>query len=55
MKPILIEENQKVPTFKFEKVTKFSQPLVTIEQASVGYNNNPILKNIVGKMNLAGN
>ena len=46
MKPILIEENQKVPTFKFEKVTKFSPPLVTIEQASVGYNNNPILKNI---------
>ncbi len=46
MKPILIEENQKVPTFKFDKVTKFSPPLVTIDQATVGYNNVPILKNI---------
>ncbi len=46
MKPIMIEENQKVPTFNFEKVTKFSPPLITIEQASVGYSNVPILKNI---------
>ena len=46
MKPILIEENQKVPTFNFEKNTKFAPPLITIEQASVGYNNIPILKNI---------
>ncbi len=46
MKPILIEENQKVPTFKFDKVTKFSPPLVTIDQVTVGYNNLPILKNI---------
>ena len=38
MKPIIIEENQKVPTFNFEKNTKFSPPLITIEQASVGYN-----------------
>jgi ATP-binding cassette subfamily F protein 3 len=46
MKPIIIEENQKVPTFNFEKNTKFAPPLITIEQASVGYNNIPILKNI---------
>ena len=46
MKPIIIEENQKVPTFNFEKNTKFAPPLITIEQASVGYNNSPILKNI---------
>ncbi len=46
MKPIIIEENQKVVTFNFEKNTKFSPPLITIEQASVGYNNIPILKNI---------
>ena len=46
MKPIVIEENQKIPTFKFDIVTKFSPPLVTIDQATVGYNNVPILKNI---------
>ena len=46
MKPIIIEENHKVPTFNFEKNTKFAPPLITIEQASVGYNNIPILKNI---------
>ena len=46
MKPIIIEENQKVPTFNFDKNTKFAPPLITIEQASVGYNNIPILKNI---------
>ena len=46
MKPIIIEENQKVPTFNFEKNSKFAPPLITIEQASVGYNNIPILKNI---------
>ena len=46
MKPIIIEENQKVPTFNFEINTKFAPPLITIEQASVGYNNIPILKNI---------
>ncbi len=46
MKPIVIEENQKIPTFKFDIVTKFSPPLVTIDQATVGYNDVPILKNI---------
>ena len=46
MKPIVIEENQKIPTFKFDTVTKFSPPLVTIDQATVGYDNVPILKNI---------
>ena len=46
MNPIIIEENQKVPAFNFEKNTKFAPPLITIEQASVGYNNIPILKNI---------
>ena len=46
MKPIVIEENHKIPTFKFDIVTKFSPPLVTIDQATVGYNNVPILKNI---------
>ena len=46
MKPIVIEENQKIPTFKFDIVTKFSPPLVTIDQATVGYDNVPILKNI---------
>ncbi len=46
MKPIIIEENQKVPIFNIEKNTKFAPPLITIEQASVGYNNIPILKNI---------
>ncbi len=46
MKPIVIEENQKIPIFKFDIVTKFSPPLVTIDQATVGYDNVPILKNI---------
>ena len=46
MRPIVIEENQKIPTFKFDIATKFSPPLVTIDQATVGYNNVPILKNI---------
>ncbi len=46
MRPIVIEENQKIPTFKFDIATKFSPPLVTIDQATVGYNNLPILKNI---------
>ena len=46
MKPIVIEENQKIPTFKFDIVTKFSPPLVTIDQATVGYDNVPMLKNI---------
>ncbi len=46
MKPIVIEENQKIPTFKFDIVTKFSPPLVTIDQVTVGYDNVPILKNI---------
>ena len=35
MKPIVIEENQKIPTFKFDIVTKFSPPLVTIDHATV--------------------
>ena len=38
MKPIVIEEDQKIPKFKFEDVSKFSPPLVTLDQASVGYN-----------------
>ncbi len=46
MKPIVIEENQKIPTFKFDIVSKFSPPLVTIDQATIGYDNVPILKNI---------
>ncbi len=46
MKPIVIEENQKIPTFKFDIVTKFSPPLVTIDHGTVGYDNVPILKNI---------
>ena len=46
MKPIVIEEDQKIPKFKFEDVSKFSPPLVTLDQASVGYNDIEVLKNI---------
>ena len=46
MNPIVIEEDQKIPRFKFEDVSKFSPPLVTLDQASVGYNEIEVLKNI---------
>ena len=46
MKPIVIEEDQKIPKFKFEDVSKFAPPLVTLNQASVGYNQVEVLKNI---------
>ena len=46
MKPIVIEEDQKIPKFKFEDVSKFAPPLVTLDQASVGYNQVEVLKNI---------
>ena len=46
MKPIVIEEDQKIPKFKFEDVSRFSPPLVTLDQASVGYNEIEVLKNI---------
>ena len=46
MKPIVIEEDQKIPNFKFLDVVKFAPPLVTLEKVSVGYNNLPVLKNI---------
>ena len=46
MIPIVIEEDQKIPKFKFEEVSKFAPPLVTLDQASVGYNNVEVLKNI---------
>ena len=46
MKPIVIEEDQKIPKFKFLDVVKFSPPLITLDKVSVGYNNSPVLKNI---------
>lgn len=46
MKPIVIEEDQKIPNFKFLDVVKFAPPLVTLDKVSVGYNNLPVLKNI---------
>ena len=46
MKPIVIEEDQKIPKFKFLDVVKFSPPLITLDKVSVGYNNLPVLKNI---------
>ena len=46
MKPIVIEEDQKIPKFKFDEATKFSPPLITLDQASVGYNDVAVLKNI---------
>ena len=46
MKPIVIEEDQKIPKFKFADVSKFAPPLVTLDQASVGYNQVEVLKNI---------
>jgi ATP-binding cassette subfamily F protein 3 len=46
MKPIVIEEDQKIPKFKFLDVVKFAPPLVTLDKVVVGYNNLPVLKNI---------
>ena len=46
MKPIIIEEDQKIPKFKFLDVVKFAPPLVTLDKVIVGYNNLPVLKNI---------
>ena len=46
MKPIVIEEDQKIPKFKFDEATKFAPPLITLDQASVGYNDVAVLKNI---------
>ena len=46
MKPIVIEEDQKVPRFKFDEAIKFAPPLVTLDKASVGYNDVEVLKNI---------
>ena len=46
MKPIVIEEDQKIPNFKFLDVVKFAPPLMTLDKVSVGYNNLPVLKNI---------
>ena len=46
MKPIVIEEDQKIPRFKFDEAGKFAPPLVTLDHASVGYNDIEVLKNI---------
>ena len=46
MKPIIIEDDQKVPRFKFDEAIKFAPPLVTLDKASVGYNDAEVLKNI---------
>ena len=46
MRPIVIEEDQKIPKFKFLDVVKFAPPLVTLDKVIVGYNNLPVLKNI---------
>ena len=46
MKPIVIEEDQKIPRFKFDEAIKFAPPLVTLDKASVGYNDVEVLKNI---------
>ncbi|MBL6847214.1 MAG: ABC-F family ATP-binding cassette domain-containing protein [Alphaproteobacteria bacterium] len=46
MKPIVIEEDQKIPRFKFDEAVKFAPPLVTLDKASVGYNDVEVLKNI---------
>ena len=46
MRPIVIEEDQKIPKFKFLDVVKFAPPLVTLDNVIVGYNNLPVLKNI---------
>ena len=46
MKPIVIDEGQKTPKFKFLDVVKFAPPLITLDKISVGYNNVPVLKNI---------
>ena len=46
MKPIVIEEDQKIPRFKFDEASKFAPPLVTLDHASVGYNDIEVLKDI---------
>ena len=46
MKPIVIEEDQKIPRFKFDEAIKFAPPLVTLDKASVGYNDVEVLKDI---------
>ena len=46
MKPIVIEDDQKVPRFKFDEAIKFAPPLVTLDKASVGYNDVEVLKDI---------
>ena len=46
MKPIVIEEDQKIPKFKFDEAIKFAPPLITLDQVSVGYNDVPVLKNL---------
>ncbi|MDC0549762.1 ATP-binding cassette domain-containing protein [Alphaproteobacteria bacterium] len=46
MKPIVIEEDQKIPRFKFDEAIKFAPPLVTLDKASVGYNDIEVLKDI---------
>ena len=46
MKPIVIDEDQKTPKFKFLDIVKFAPPLITLDKISVGYNNIPVLKNI---------
>ena len=51
MKPIVIDEDQKTPKFKFLDVVKFAPPLITLDKISVGYNNIPVLKNITLQIN----
>jgi ATP-binding cassette subfamily F protein 3 len=46
MKPIIVEEDQKIPKFKFDEANKFAPPLITLDNASVGYNKIEVLKNI---------
>ena len=46
MKPIVIEEDQKIPRFKFDEAGKFAPPLVILDNASDGYNDIEVLKNI---------
>ena len=47
MKPIVIDEDQKTPKFKFLDVVKFAPPLITLDKISVGYNNVPVLKKLL--------
>ena len=46
MKPIIVEEDQKIPKFKFDEANQFAPPLITLDNASVGYNKIEVLKNI---------